>query len=113
DRGISSGDGGGDDPGPRTEPVARSRLLVAHRDQGAAVHDSGGVARVVHMVDLLDPVVLLERYGVEAAHLADGLEGGLQRGEAVGRGAGPDVLVMVEDRQTVAVGDGDEGALKP
>ena len=110
--GLGAGDGGGDDPGARGEPVALADLLGADGDQRGAVHDAGGVARVVDVVDLLDPVVLLQRHGVEAAQLADVGEGRLQPGQGVGGGAGAQVLVVVEDDQAVAVPDRDDGPLE-
>ncbi len=64
---------------------------------------------MVDVVDLLDPVVLLERHRVEAPHLADAREGRLEAGEGVGGGAGAHVLVVVEDEQAVAVPDRDDG----
>ncbi len=64
---------------------------------------------MVDVVDLLHPVVLLQRHRVEAAHLADPGEGRLERGEGVGGGAGAHVLVVVEDDEAVAVLDGDDG----
>ena len=109
---LGAGDGGGDDPGAGGEAVALADLPGADGDEGGAVHDAGGVARVVDVVDLLDPVVLLQRHGVEAAQLADPGEGGLQRGERVGGGAGAHVLVVVEDGEPVTVEDGDHRALE-
>ena len=103
DGGLGAGDGGGDDPGARGQPVALADLLGADGDQRGAVDDAGGVARVVDVVDLLDPVVLLQRHRVEAAQLADVGEGRLELGEGVGGGAGAHVLVVVEDDQAVAV----------
>ena len=43
----------------------------------------------VHVVDPLDPVVLLQRHGVEPAYLADRRERRRQRAEALQRGARP------------------------
>ncbi|GAA3486733.1 hypothetical protein GCM10018987_08120 [Streptomyces cremeus] len=94
------------------QAVALADLLGADGDEGGAVHDAGGVARVVDVVDRFHPVVLLERDRVEAAHLADRGEGGLEGGERVGGGAGPHVLVVVEDQQAVAVADRDDGAVE-
>ena len=48
-------------------------------------------------------VVLLQRHGVEAAHLADAVERGLELAEALERGVGAHVLVVVEDDETVLV----------
>lgn len=67
------------------------------------VDDAGAVASGVDVVDLFDPVVLLQRHVVEAAHLADAVERGLQLGQALHRGVGPHVLVVVENDQTVLV----------
>src|SRR5690606_14979797 len=64
----------------------------------------------VHVVDSLDPVVLLQRHRVEAAHLADAGERGFQAGEDLYSGAGPDVLVPVEHDHAVAVPYRDHGA---
>ena len=49
------------------EPELGADLLGADRDQRGAVDDARGVAGVVDVVDLLDPVVLLQRHVVEAA----------------------------------------------
>ncbi|GAA2773292.1 hypothetical protein GCM10019017_16810 [Streptomyces showdoensis] len=67
---------------------------------------------MVDVVDLLDPVVLLQRDGVEAAELADVGEGGLEPGEGVGGGAGAQELVAVEDGESRPVLDGDDGAIE-
>ena len=52
---------------------------------------------MVDVVDLLDPVVLLQRHGVEAAHLADAGERGLEAREAPPSWSRAQVLVVVED----------------
>ena len=54
---------------------------------------------MVDVVDLLDPVVLLQRHRVEAAQVADLRERRLEPGEALDRGAGADELVVLEDGQ--------------
>ena len=59
----------------------------------------GGVAGVVDVVDLLDPVVLLEGHVVEARVGPDRGEGRLQPGEPLGAGVGTDRLVVVEHRR--------------
>jgi hypothetical protein len=112
DGGLGTGNGGGDDPRARGEPVAVADLLGADGDEGGAVHDAGGVARVVDVVDLLHPVVLLQRHGVEAAEFADVGEGGLELREGVGGGAGPQVLVVVEDGEAGAVLHRHDGPLE-
>ncbi len=59
------------------------------------------------VVDLLDPVVLLQRDGVEAAHVADGGERGLQAAERLDGRARTDELVVVEDDVLVEILDRD------
>ena len=55
--------------------------------------------------------VLQDRHGVEAGHgLAHVLEGGLERAERLHVGLGAHVLVAVEERQAVDVGDRDDRA---
>ena len=71
DRRVGAGDRGGDDAGARGEAEVLADLLVADRHERGAVDDAGGVAGVVDVVDLLDPVVLLQRHGVEAGLVAD------------------------------------------
>ena len=63
----------------------------------------------MHVVDLLDVVVLLQRHVIEPAHRADPVERGLQLAEALDRGSGPHVLVVVEDDEAVLVLDRDDG----
>ena len=60
-------------------PYALADRRVADGHQRGAVDDARRVAGVVDVVDLLDPVVLLQRHGVEAALLADVGEAGLER----------------------------------
>ena len=84
-------------------PCDLPAAFAADQHQRGAVDDAGAVAAGVDVVDLLDPVVLLQRHVVEAAHLADAVERGLQLAEALQRGVGPHVLVVVEDDQTVLV----------
>ena len=60
------------------------------------------------VVDLLDPVVLLQRDGVEAAHLAHRGERGLELAQRLDRRAGADELVLVEDDVLVDVLDRDD-----
>jgi hypothetical protein len=57
----------------------------------------------VDVLDLLDPVVLLQRDRVEAAHLADRGERRLQAAERLDGGAGTDELVVVQDDLVVDV----------
>ena len=90
---------------PSALPVA-SLPIVSER---GAVDDAGGVARGVDVVDLLDPVVLLERDGVEAAHLAHRGERRLQAAERLDGRAGADELVVVQDDLVVEVLDRDDG----
>ena len=70
----------------------------------------GRVARGVDVVDLLDPVVLLQRDGVEAAHLADGGEGRLEAGQRLDGRAGARELVVVEHDLAVDVEHRDDRA---
>ncbi len=60
------------------------------------------------VVDLLDPVVLLQRHGVETAHLAHHLERGLEAAERLDGRARADELVVVENDVVVDVLDGDD-----
>ena len=55
-----------------------------HEHERGAVHDPGRVARRVHVVDPLEPVVALQRHRVEAAHLADRRERGIEPGQRLG-----------------------------
>jgi hypothetical protein len=73
-------------------PSSLPTLVADHRQRGT-VDDARGVARVVDVVDLLDPVVLLQRHVVEAGVSADLREGRLEPGEPLGRGVGADGLV--------------------
>ena len=100
---VGAAGGGGHDARPRRQALRRARLLAADEHQRGAVDDAGAVAAGVDVVDLLDPVVLLQRHVVEAAHLADAVERGLQLAQALERGVGAHVLVVVEDDQAVLV----------
>lgn len=55
------------DARPRFQAELVADLGAPDREQRRPVDDSRGVPRVVHMVDGLDPVVALERDGIEAA----------------------------------------------
>ena len=54
-------------------------------------------------------MVLLHRHVVEAGHRGQSLEGGLELAQALDGGAGPHVLVVIEDQQTVLVADRNDG----
>ncbi len=60
------------------------------------------------VVDLLDPVVLLQRHRVEAAHLTHHLERRLEPAERFDSRARTNELVVVEDDVVVDVLDGDD-----
>ena len=62
---------------------------------------------MVDVVDLLDPVVLLQRHRVEAALVAVAGERRLEAGEALDRRAGADELVLLQDGEAVEVLDRD------
>src|SRR5699024_555895 len=81
-------------------------------DECGTVDDAGRITTVVDVVDLLDPVVLLQGDGVEPAHVADHRERRLEPTEGLGCRAGPHVLVPVEDRDAVDVLDGDDGLVE-
>jgi hypothetical protein len=66
-------------------PRSAADLLVADRDDRGPVDDPRGVAGVVDVVDLLDPVVLLQRHVAEAALLRDLREARAQLAEALDR----------------------------
>ena len=102
DRRVGAGDGGRDDAGARREAEVLADLLAADRDERGAVDDAGGVAGVVDVVDLLDPVVLLERHRVEAEVAVEG-ERRLEPGQALHGGAGADELVLLEHGEAVQV----------
>ncbi len=80
-----------------------ARGLGTDQHQRGAVDDAGAVTAGVDVVDLLDGVVLRQRHVVEAAHLADAVERGLQLAQALQVAVGSHVLVVVEDEQTVLV----------
>ncbi len=63
---------------------------------------------MVDVVDLLDPVVLLERHVVEAGVGADLGERRPQAGQSLDGRVGADQLVVLEDRQAVLVLDRDD-----
>src|SRR5699024_11527906 len=60
-------------------------------DECGTVDDAGRITTVVDVVDLLDPVVLLQGDGVEPAHVADHRERRLEPTEGIGCRAGPHV----------------------
>ena len=84
---------------PSSAPVCS--LPIATSD--GAVDDPGRVAGRVDVVDLLDPVVLLQRDRVEAAHLAHRGERRLQPAERLDGRARADELVAVEHDLVVDV----------
>ena len=85
------------------------RTLRTDQDQGGAVDDAGAVATGVDVVDLLEPVVLLQGHVVEPGHRSESFEGRLQLAETLNGGTRPHVLVVVEDDQTVHVLHGHDG----
>src|SRR6266508_4562458 len=105
DRRVGAAGRGRHDPGARLEPRGLTRRFVADQHQRGAVHDPGRVTRTVYVVDLLDPVVLLQRHRVEAARLADHLERRLQLAQALHGALRAHVLGVVEQRDPVAVLD--------
>src|SRR5690606_23142980 len=96
DGGVGAAGRGGDDAGARGQARGLARLFRADEHQRGAVDDARAVAAVVDVVDLLHEVVLLQRHRVEAAHLTDAGEGGLQLGQVLQGGAGTHVLVAIE-----------------
>ena len=67
----------------------------------------------MHVVDAFQVVVLLQGDGVEAERAADVGEGRGKGAERLHGGLGSAVLVLVEDRHPVAVGDRHDRALEP
>ena len=59
DRRFLTGDSAGHDSRSRGESQVVTDLLGTDHDQRRAVHDPGGVAGVVHVLDALHPVVAL------------------------------------------------------
>ena len=102
---LRAAGGGGDDVRPRAQALRLACGFGTDEHQRGAVDDAGAVAAGVDVVDLFDEVVLLQQRR-RAAHLADAVERGLQLAQAVQRGVGAHVLVVVEDDQTVLIGTG-------
>src|ERR1700761_626322 len=102
---VGAAGGGGHDARPRGQALRLAGGFGADQHEGGAVDDAGAVTTGVDVVDLLDGVVLGQRHGDKAAHLADAVERGLQLRQAFEIGVGPHVLVVVEDRQAVLVDD--------
>src|SRR5699024_8781410 len=71
DGGVGAGGGGGDDAGAGRHVHGPAGLFRSDDDERRAIDDAGRVATVVDVVDLLDPVVLLQCHGIEATHVAD------------------------------------------
>src|SRR5699024_3102296 len=71
DRRVRPAESRADDAGTRAHTAALAERFVAEQRQGRAVDDAGGVARSVHVVDLVYPVVLLLGYRVEPTRFAD------------------------------------------
>jgi hypothetical protein len=103
DGGVGARDGGGHDAAARLEAHALAGLFGADEHERRAVHDAAAVAGRVHVLDLLHPVVLLEGHGVEAAHLTDHGERGLQAAQRLHGGVAADVLVVVQHHEAVLV----------
>src|SRR3954452_25395278 len=112
DRRVRTGHGGGPDASAGSEPQLLTDRLGADRDERRPVDDAGGVAGVVHVVDLVDPVVLLQRHRVEAALVADPSERRREAGQALHGRPGADELVPVQDSQPVHVRDRDHRPLE-
>ena len=111
DRRVGADLGGRLDAGAGLQVVADAEVAVADQQRGGAVDDAARVAGVVDVGDALELGVFQDRHGVEAGHgLAHVLEGGLQGAERLHVGARAQVLVAVEERQAVDVGDRDDRA---
>src|SRR5271169_6645412 len=100
---IGATGGGGHDACPRSQALRLAGGLGTDQHQCGAVDDAGAVAAGVHVIDLLDVVVLLQRHVIEPAHCADSVERGLELAQTFQRGVGAHVLVVVEDDKTVLV----------
>ena len=92
------------DAGTGLQPQLLAHLLVADQHQSGAIDDAGTVAGVMHVVDLFQRRVLAQHRGVKA-HLAHGLEAGLERAQAFQRGIGTDEFVVVQHGEAVDVLD--------
>src|SRR5664279_6036607 len=110
DRRFGGDDAGRDEACPRRQAEVGADPLTADQHQGGAVDDAGRVARRVKVVDLLEPVVLLQRDRIEAAHLAECGERGLQCAERLDGRARARELIVVEHDVAVDVDNRDERA---
>ena len=84
-------------------PAADACLLRADEHRRRAIDDAGGIAGMMHVIDILDLGMRRDRDRVEAAHLAHHHEGGLERGERLHVGRRAHVLVLGEKRDAVHV----------
>jgi hypothetical protein len=66
DRRVTARDGGPGDAGSRAQTEFLADLLAAEQDERGAVYDAGGVTRRVDVIDLVEPVILLDGHRVEA-----------------------------------------------
>ena len=99
---LGASGGGGDDAACGVRPRDLPALVADEHPWAAPSTMPELLPPVVDVVDLLDPVVLLQRHVVEAGHGGQAPEGGLQLAEALDRRR-THVLVAVEDDQTVLV----------
>ena len=102
-RRIGADIGEGLDAGAGLQAHALAAGLGAEQDGGRAIDDAGRIAGMVDVVDALDLRMRLDADGLEAAHLAGHLEGGVEAASVLHRRRRTHVLVLGEDRQAVLV----------
>jgi len=93
----------------RLQAQPLTRLPTANQHARGAVDNAAGIAAGVDMVNREYVGVFLDRDGVVAALFAHRRKRWCQLGEIVERGAGPDMLVMREHRQSQRIDDRNDG----
>ena len=108
-RRVGADIGEGTDFRTRLKAERLAPLLRAHQHGGGTVHDTGRISRMVDMLDRFHIRMRLDGDGIETAHLTHHHEGRIERSQRLHVGAGPHVLVLVQNGKAVNVLDRRDG----
>src|SRR5690606_18445970 len=108
DGGVCAGDRGGDNAGAGLQTQFLALGFAANQHGGGTVDNAGGVAGVVHVIDLFHVVIFFTSHAIEA-HFTHHLERRFQAGQGFHGGVAAHMLVAVQNHHAVLVGDRYDG----